>query len=64
MSDENFKVTWTAGGDTVTEVWYPEDTMMYPEIINDPIYFELYDWEDYFGIYQQILAAELGFEVL
>jgi len=46
------------------EIWVPEDNIMHPEILENPIPFDLYDYEDYHGIYQQILAHECGYATI
>ena len=56
-------ITETSNGD-VNIIWTPADTIMFPEILDDPISFDLYDYEDYYGIHQQILAEDMGYDTI
>ena len=53
--------TSTSGDWDCTSVWYPNDDIMYPEILEDGPMFDLYEYEDYVGIMHQLLAEAWGY---
>lgn len=69
MSDPNVMIKWECDNDRINSftssdnVWYGMQAD--PVFVDDHEgYWELYDYEDYYGIMQQLLAEEWGYEVL